>query len=261
MWGGQLDSLRGRSLSGASDQNANDRLDSWGEIASYLRRGIRTVRRWEQEEGLPVHRHVHRKSGSVYAFKFELDAWWDNRRPQMGAAEEKVPNKRSLRLWWVIAIVLVLGAVMAVWVKPLTSGLHKTPSGVRSLAVLPFADLSDNSQSRIFAEAMTEQLITSLAQEMPMQIASLDSVTSYKDPKVPLRTIAADLNVDAVVKGSVQQVEQRVIITVRMIDARNGRHIWADTYEGEPKDILDFEEKAARAAANEIRNALKPGHS
>src|SRR5436190_22440139 len=54
---------------------AADRLDSWKEIAAYLKRGVRTVRRWEREEGLPVHRHVHRVLGSVYAYRSEIDAW------------------------------------------------------------------------------------------------------------------------------------------------------------------------------------------
>ena len=54
-----------------------DRLESWKQIAAYLKRGVRTVRRWEIEEGLPVHRHMHRALDSVYAFKSELDAWRD----------------------------------------------------------------------------------------------------------------------------------------------------------------------------------------
>jgi len=57
----------------------NDRLDSWKEIAGYLNRSVRTVTRWEREESLPVHRHLHSKSGSVYAYKAELDDWWKNR--------------------------------------------------------------------------------------------------------------------------------------------------------------------------------------
>ena len=61
--------------------DADDRLDSWKEIAAYLRRGVRTVRRWERDEGLPVHRHVHRVLGSVYAFKSEIDRWRDGSRP------------------------------------------------------------------------------------------------------------------------------------------------------------------------------------
>ncbi len=54
---------------------SSDRLDSWKEIASYLKRSVRTVTRWERQEGLPVHRHVHSKTGTVYAYKPELDTW------------------------------------------------------------------------------------------------------------------------------------------------------------------------------------------
>ncbi|HET9400409.1 MAG TPA: hypothetical protein VFO34_05620 [Candidatus Acidoferrales bacterium] len=67
-----------------SQTPATDRLDSWKEIASYLKREIRTVQRWEESEGLPIHRHLHRKQGSVYAFKSELDAWWKNHTPPNG---------------------------------------------------------------------------------------------------------------------------------------------------------------------------------
>jgi hypothetical protein len=57
------------------------RLDSWKEIASYLKRDESTVQRWEKREGMPVHRHLHDKRGSVYAFTAELDGWWQGRRP------------------------------------------------------------------------------------------------------------------------------------------------------------------------------------
>src|SRR5438445_13004120 len=65
---------------------ALDRLDSWKEIAAYLKRDVTTVQRWEKREGMPVHRHVHDRRGSVYAFSSELDAWVQSRRP--GRAEE-----------------------------------------------------------------------------------------------------------------------------------------------------------------------------
>lgn len=255
-----MESPHGSFPPDAPDRHANDRLDSWGEIATYLRRGIRTVRRWEREEGLPVHRHLHRKSGSVYAFRTELDAWWNNRRPRGVASEDDVPSKWTLRLWGAIAIVLVLGALVVIWVRPLSSGRRRTPPSIRALAVLPFDDLSVNPKYDVFADAMTEQLITSLAQQMPLRIASQNSVMRYDHSEKSLREIAQELNVDAVVRGSVQRDGQHVIVTVRLIEARNGRHIWAGTYEGNPKDILDFEEKTALAAANGIRIALNPSH-
>lgn len=258
--GTQLDSPRGRSSPDASNHPANDRLDSWGEIASYLRRGVRTVRRWEREEGLPVYRHLHRKSGSVYAFRSELDAWWNNSRSRPVHSEDKAPSKWTLRRWGVIAIVLVLGTLIVVWAKSLTSGRRKTPPSVRALAVLPFDDLSVNPESNIFADATTEDLITSLAQEMPLRIASRNSVMRYVHSEKSLQEIAQELNVDAVVRGSFQRDGQHVIITIRLVDPRSDRYIWAETYEGEPENILDFEAKTARTASNKIRNALNHGH-
>src|SRR5215216_4828523 len=68
------------SPSTAIDERSNDRLDSWKEIAAYMRRDVKTVQRWEKREGMPVHRHVHERMGSVYAFRNELDVWAQNRR-------------------------------------------------------------------------------------------------------------------------------------------------------------------------------------
>src|SRR5437899_12644331 len=68
------------AMSAPLGTSADDRLDSWKEIASYLGREVRTVQSWEKSEGLPVHRHQHARQGSVYAFKSELDGWRDARR-------------------------------------------------------------------------------------------------------------------------------------------------------------------------------------
>src|SRR5215471_7153955 len=64
------------------------RLDSWKEIAAYLGRSERTVRRWEDQEGLPVHRLAHEKRGSVYAYRSELDGWWNSRKEEIADEEE-----------------------------------------------------------------------------------------------------------------------------------------------------------------------------
>ena len=132
---------------GASSQTRpDDRLDSWKKIASYLRRDVSTVQRWERREGLPVHRHLHDKQGSVYAFRHELDRWWDSRRSAITegegdkgaagvtapAAALPTPGAPRSRLWlrnpavWVVpAVVLaaVLGWILlratAAWRNPL----------------------------------------------------------------------------------------------------------------------------------------------
>ncbi len=79
---------------------ASERLDSWKEIAAHLKRDVRTVQRWEQDEGLPVRRHLHKKLGSVYAYKAELDAWWNNHQPRFEQEVEKSRGLRAIRPRW-----------------------------------------------------------------------------------------------------------------------------------------------------------------
>jgi len=71
-----------------SELHVSDRLDSWKEIAAYLKRDERTVRRWEEQEGLPVHRHQNKSRAAIFAYKSELDAWWDNGCKQLEAPQQ-----------------------------------------------------------------------------------------------------------------------------------------------------------------------------
>ncbi len=116
---------------------AENRLDSWKEIAAYLNRDVTTVQRWEKREGMPVHRHVHDRIGSVYAFRTELDAWTGSRKLQ-GATDsenklsptlDSLPDSRSLGLWtslvsWKVAVPLV--AVVAALAIGVGLWLQKT---------------------------------------------------------------------------------------------------------------------------------------
>jgi len=86
-----MKSLESSERAVASSPGPEDRLDSWKAIASYLGRGVRTVQRWEREEGLPVHRLAHEKRGSVYAHKPEVDAWWESRRVTLAAEPTAEP--------------------------------------------------------------------------------------------------------------------------------------------------------------------------
>jgi serine/threonine-protein kinase len=104
----------------AGAENALEKLDSWKAIASYLGRDVTTVQRWEKREGLPVHRHVHDKQGSVYAFRGELDRWRELRDSRESAAPELegVPGARPLHgwpLWWAYTIPLAVGVLALVW--------------------------------------------------------------------------------------------------------------------------------------------------
>jgi Tol biopolymer transport system component len=108
----------------------DDRLDSWKEIAAYMRRDVTTVQRWEKREGMPVHRHVHDRMGSVYAFKSDLDAWAKRRtllvsepepepEPAVAVVTEPapaaVPSRTPVTMWLAAAGITVVAAALLLW--------------------------------------------------------------------------------------------------------------------------------------------------
>src|SRR5438445_1330964 len=118
------ESAMGEPSPGApSERPPEDRLDSWKEIAAYLERDVTTVQRWEKREGMPVHRHLHDKLGSVYASRSELDAWTRSRTlAQTPTRDEKETAKSApARLSWALAVgaaVVVLAAIGAyAWLR------------------------------------------------------------------------------------------------------------------------------------------------
>ena len=93
-----MDEPKGSANGASTRAQQEDRLDSWKKIASYLKRDVSTVQRWERREAMPVHRHQHDKLGSVFAFRSELDAWWESRRTRLARddAGESQPPAQSL---------------------------------------------------------------------------------------------------------------------------------------------------------------------
>ena len=88
--------MAGDELDSADRSGVLERLDSWKEIAAYLKRDVTTVRRWEKREGLPVHRHLHERRDSVYAYKNEIDTWWAGRATTLSNAR-RLTGKRTAR--------------------------------------------------------------------------------------------------------------------------------------------------------------------
>ena len=120
-----------------------DRLDSWKKIASYLKRDVSTVQRWERREAMPVHRHLHDKLGSVFAFRSELDAWWENRRTRLtrdgaGASATRIPSTRVLRFALGAGVALIVGALT--WFAADTGYFWRSPlAGAKYTRLLDFA--------------------------------------------------------------------------------------------------------------------------
>jgi TolB-like protein/DNA-binding winged helix-turn-helix (wHTH) protein/Tfp pilus assembly protein PilF len=155
-----------------------------------------------------------------------------------------------------ILILLVVGS--AFWLT--RAGTHRTNAAPRlnSIAVLPLENLSGNPSEEFFVDGMTDQLITDLAQVGSLRVISRTSVMRYKGTKKSLPEIARELNVDAIVEGSVIRSGQQVRITAQLLEAPTDHHLWAETYDRNLGDVLKLQGEVAKAIAQQVRAQLTP---
>ena len=149
---------------------------------------------------------------------------------------------------------MLLGSVAA-WKR--YSGSRES-SVIRSLAVLPLESLSNDASQDYFADGMTDELISDLGQISALRVISRTSVMAYKHSRKPLPDIARELNVDAVVEGTVLRSGDQVRITAQLIEGATDRHLWSQSYQGELRDTLALQNTVARAIADQIRISLNP---
>ena len=255
-----------------SERPSLDRLDSWKEIAAYLKCSERTVRRWELE-GLPVHRHPHKKKAGIYAYRAEIDTWWRNGHEHLKRADderataaEERPTVTAVPWWrkpWLVAgLAVATLAIVVAWFADgrLRERIHGKTStaAIHSIAVLPLENLSRDPEQEYFADGMTDELITDLAKIHALRVTSRNSVMQYKGKHKPVPQIARELNVDAVVEGTVVRSGDRVRITAQLIAAPQDRHLWAEMYEGELRNVLALQDEVTTAIAKQISIQLTP---
>ncbi len=156
----------------------------------------------------------------------------------------------------IIAWALILG--LLILAIRLFRSRAPVPTGIRSLAVLPLENLSGEASQNYFADGMTDELITDLAQISALRVISRTSVMAYKGARKPLPQIARELNVDAVVEGSVLRSGDQVRITAQLIEASTDKHLWSQSYEGELRNTLALQKRVASAIADQIRINLTP---
>lgn len=184
----------------------------------------------------------------------------DEPEPEVpGTSRPESPSRQ--RAWKALSVaflllVLILTVGLLVW-KSRQPASSVSASPVRSLAVLPLENLSNSSQD-YFADGMTDELITNLAQISALRVISRTSVMQYKGVRKPLGQIANALNVDAIVEGTVLRSGNQVRITAQLIQAPADKHLWAQSYEGDVRDSLALQNKVARAIAERIRITLTP---
>jgi transcriptional activator of cad operon len=232
-----------------------DRLESWKEIAAYFRRDVRTVQRWEQTDGLPVHRHKRAHRPIPYAYKSELDAWWNSRSesgaPPAHAAPPADASRSNTRAFLVAAVALVAVAAAAggyAMLRPHASRLS-TP---KSVAVLPFLDLTEKMKEEEFADGMTEELIDRLNKMPGFRVPAPTSSFYFKGKQLPVADIARTLDVAYVLDGSVRRSGARVRIAARLIRAADGYVVWSESYDRSFDDVLKVQDDIAGEVAKAV---------
>jgi TolB-like protein/DNA-binding winged helix-turn-helix (wHTH) protein/Tfp pilus assembly protein PilF len=167
------------------------------------------------------------------------------------------PQPRLPPLAWKLSVFVLL-AVIAAFAAWKIHSRNRPASAIRSLAVLPLESLSNDASQDYFADGMTDELISDLGQISALRVISRTSVMGYKHARKPLPQIAHELNVDAIVEGTVLRSGDQVRITAQLIDAAADKHLWSQSYEGELKDTLALQNQVARAIADQIRINLNP---
>jgi TolB-like protein/Tfp pilus assembly protein PilF len=200
--------------------DSRERLDSWKAIAVHLGRDVRTVQRWEKSERLPVHRKLHDKLSSVYAYKSEIDAWWRDGGPDPAPAATTAAARPR---------------------RPL-------------LAVLPLRHLNGDKEEEYFSDGLTEELISHLSRINPDQLGVISSSSTlrYKGNTNDLGRIVRELGVSYILDGSVRRSDNRVRVAVQLIGMGDHGHLWADSYDHNLRDILELQAEVAKDVASQI---------
>ena len=192
-----------------------------------------------------------RKIEEGFAQSREEDAGVEHR---VTPAEVRTRPNRVFRYALLILVPLVLAAIAyALYTR------EKPRPAVSSIMVLPLENLSGDPAEEYFADGMTDALIGDLAQIGRLHVISRTSSMHYKGTKKSLPQIAGEINVDAVVEGTVQRSGDRVVVRAQLIHAATDRHLWVQTYTRDVRDVLDLQSEIAQAIAREVHIQLTPG--
>ncbi len=234
-------------------KNADERYQTASDLSADLRELQKCL---EMETAAPA---MPEKFG-VPLWRGKLtDAQTDLRQTQRASSAEYIAGeikKHKFVSLAVLAISLLAISGLGLWrFSSRSANPARTPSAteIRSIAMMPLENLSGDPAQEYFADGMTESLINNLAQIRALRVISRASVMRYKRSQKSLPEIARELNVDAVITGSVQRSGGRVRVTAQLIHAATDTHLWARDYERDLTDVLKLEGEVTRAIANEIQ--------
>jgi Predicted integral membrane protein len=176
--------------------------------------------------------------------------------PSVEGAAPALHSSNKFRALAIGLLALASIVVAALFVRRLWKGVPE--NSVHSIAVLPLENLSGDPSQDYFADGMTDELITNLGQIGSLRIISRTSIMKYKGSHRALPQVARELDVDAVVEGTVFWAGDRVRITAQLIQARSDHHLWAGSYERDLRDVLNLQSEVATTIADQIRIKLTP---
>lgn len=176
------------------------------------------------------------------------------RKKMQGKLQQKNVQKRNVFL--IISFIILVIAILFIYRKYFSE--NKTAFTEKSIAVLPFTDMSQNKDQEYFSDGLTEDIITQLAKINSFKVKSRTSVMQYKKNSKSLKEIGNELGVEVILEGSVQQSGDQIRITAQLINSLTDEHLWAESYDRSMKDIFSIQTDIAKQIANTLKAKLSP---
>ncbi len=194
----------------------------------------------------------------VIAWAFELTPEGLKRTEFADELPTKAPRNR---VW--IYVVIIAGAISVgvFFLGRYTSSKQSAELPAKSIAVLPFDNLSRDPDNAYFAEGIQNEILTKLATVRDLKVISRTSAAKYQSKPDNLKTVAQELGVSTVLEGAVQKAGDKVRVNVQLIDARADRHLWGKSYDRDLKDVLAVESEVSQEIADALQANLSPGES
>ena len=198
-----------------------DVLQSWKDVSRYLNSDIRTLQRWERTRGLPIRRIPGGTKPRIYAIKSELDDW------RRSGGFHTAPDAHA-----------------------------GDPAPSPSVAVLPFLNLSSDTEDRYFADGLADEIITSLSRLPVLRVIARTSSFACRAKEQDVREVGRRLNVRAVLEGSVRRSGSRIRVIAQLVDTADGGHLWSERFDRQVRDVFAVQDEIAGAIVDALRVTL-----